>query len=240
MTQARAYSYKDIEMLLAATEVGNALKANIEELSIARSNWNAEYADGILMKTNNIIEKYLGLDKKQALKLATADVKEITEIALKELTFFKRQVEVDFEKPMASTMLNSLGIPSSLTSIKNGDQEVLIQVLYAFKKGMDTKKKKQITEKGMNPILIENLIKYAEQLKDAEVKQEMLKSSSKEISGEAVHAFNEIYSEVIGICKIASVYYQDNPLKKEIFTFSKIVGKMSLTKKKEDQPVEEN
>ena len=43
--------------------------------------------------------------------------------------------------------------------------------------------------------------------------------------------FNEIYNEIIGICKIASNFYQYDELKKDQFTFSKVVANMNATRK---------
>lgn len=96
---------------------------------------------------------------------------------------------------------------------------------------MNQKLKDSIVEKGTNPALIERIISYANLLKSANITQETLKETTKEVSDEAITVFNDIYTEIIGICKIASGYYQYESLKKEQFTFSKVVGNMSATKK---------
>ncbi|MDP3916067.1 MAG: hypothetical protein Q8R96_20245 [Bacteroidota bacterium] len=54
---------------------------------------------------------------------------------------------------------------------------------------------------------------------------------------EAVDTFNGIYTEVIGIGKIASKFYQNDRLKKDQFTFTKVVKKMGIAPKKEEDPV---
>ena len=46
-----------------------------------------------------------------------------------------------------------------------------------------------------------------------------------------VDVFNVIYDEVIGICKKASVYYQYDIIKKEQFTFSKIISNLGAARK---------
>ena len=51
------------------------------------------------------------------------------------------------------------------------------------------------------------------------------------LSDEALQEFNNIYVQVIGICKIASSYYQFDTLKKDQFTFTKVVNNMNATKK---------
>ena len=44
------------------------------------------------------------------------------------------------------------------------------------------------------------------------------------------------YTEVSGIAKIASKLNKDDPVKKDQFTFSKVVKKMGTTSKKEEEP----
>jgi hypothetical protein len=41
---------------------------------------------------------------------------------------------------------------------------------------------------------------------------------------------NSIYDEVVEICKIASRFYQQDPLRKKQFTFSKLISNMSAAK----------
>lgn len=83
----------------------------------------------------------------------------------------------------------------------------------------------------MNPSLIENIAGFADAVKEANVTQESLKGKTRKITHEAAEVFIGIYSEIIGICKIASKYYQNDPVKKEQFTFSKIVANLNATKK---------
>ena len=97
--------------------------------------------------------------------------------------------------------------------------------------------KSEITGKGANPALIETLVGYASQLQEANLNQEGLKSTTKEVSKEGIDAFNAIYDEVIGISKIAAKYYEADKLKKEQFTFSKVVRRMGVAAKKAEEPV---
>ncbi len=237
MSKTRKYSYKDVDILLASKIIAQNLSSNLEDLSMARSNWTTEYVNTLTNKIDNAIDNYLGLDKKKELREASSRLAEIQAPALRDLSFLKTQIDVDFGSE-AKEMLKSLGYEANLRNIQKGDQEALIQMLYAFKKGMTDTLKNQITEKGTNPALIDRIVAYADQLKDANVTQETLKETSKTVSEEAVNIFNEIYDEVIGICKIASNFYQFEPLKKELFTFSKIINNMSAASKASQQPEE--
>lgn len=156
---------------------------------------------------------------------------------MRDLSFIKTQVDVDFGKE-AKEILKNLGFDRHLRDVQKGDQEALIQLLYSFNKGLTDELKTQITEKGTNPALIDRIIAYADQLKEANVSQESLKETTKVISEEAVLVFNSIYEEIVGICKIASSFYQYEPLKKEQFTFSKVIANMNAARKISETPNE--
>jgi len=230
MATSRKFKVKDVEMLLASKTIAGTLGENLGDLSIARSNWNETYVSGLSTKIDKAIDDYLGLDKKKELRDATSSLAAIQAPALRDLSFMKTQIEVDFEKK-AKDIIKKLGYDKNLRNVQKGDQEALIQLLYAFKKGMNDNLKNQIVEKGTNPELVDRIIGYANQLKQANVTQETLKETTKEVSNEAVAIFNEIYDEIIGICKIASNFYQYDSLKKEQFTFSKVVSNMNATRK---------
>lgn len=172
----------------------------------------------------------MGLDKKKELRDATSKLSALPAPALRDLSFLKTQIEFDFPKE-AKEIEKKLGYNKNLRDVQKGDQEALIQLLYTFKKGMNDNLKNQIVEKGTNVALIDRIIGYADQLKEANVTQESLKETTKKVSDEAVIIFNEIYNEIIGICKIASNFYQYDTLKKEQFTFSKVVSNMNATRK---------
>ena len=229
----RNYSYKDVVMLMAAKTILQSIQAYLSELSTVRTNWTNAYVTELILKIDNAVENFLGLDKKQALREATDLLNQIKVPALRDLGFVKTQIEVDFGKT-AGEILKTLGLTKNLHNIS---QEELIEVLFSFKKGMTNKLKDSITSKGTNPLLIEVIIGYATHLQQANLNQESMKTSTKDVSQEAVDTFNAIYDEVIGIGKIASKYYKDDSLKKEQFTFSKVVKKMGVANKKEEKAV---
>lgn len=65
MKNARIYNVKDVELLLASKTIAETLRANLDELSIARSNWTTNFATSLSTKIDLAIDNYLGLDKKK-------------------------------------------------------------------------------------------------------------------------------------------------------------------------------
>jgi hypothetical protein len=221
-------------MLLAAKKILQSMLDNLDTLGTVRTNWTEAYVNGLILKIEGAIETYIGLDKKQPLRDATAVLNAIVAPAMFDLALIKTQIEVDFA-PKAKEITKTLGINKTMGKT---DQEDLIETLYAFKKGMTPKLKADMAAKGTNPELIDRIVGYASQLQEANLVQEGQKETTKEVSQEGVVAFNAIYSEVIGICKIASKVYKDNKLKKGLFTFNQVVKKMGTAQEKQQEAVE--
>lgn len=218
----RIYTYKDVVMLMAAKTLLQTMRAHLDELGQVRTNWTEAYITELILKIDTAIENFLGLDKKQPLREATDLLNQLMNPALRDLSLIKTQVEVDFKKN-ATEILKTLGLNKKLALL---GQEELIETLFSFKKGMTPKLKTEMTAKGTNPVLIDKILGYTTRLEQANISQETLKSSTQDVSEELVVTFNSIYTEVIGIGKIASKYYINDPLKKDKFTFSKIVRNM--------------
>jgi len=232
MKPTRKYNFKDVDMLLASKTIVQSLTDNLADLSAVRSTWTEDYVNNLGAKIDDTIENFLGLDKKKELREATIQLNAIQTPARRDLSFFKTQLDVDFngDTVKKEKVLKELGFNKNLRAVQNGNQEALIQLLYTFKKSMSDKLKTEIVKKGTNAALIERIIAYSDQLIAAEVSQETLKETSKQVSGEAVNTLNGIYDELVGICKIASRFYQQDPLRKKQFTFTKLISNMNATK----------
>ncbi|MGD9992319.1 MAG: hypothetical protein AB7S69_03375 [Salinivirgaceae bacterium] len=243
MTKNRSYSYKDIDMLMVSKTIAESFKANIAELSVTRTDWTETYATGLISRIDNAIESHLGIDAFKDLRSATTNLKAVQISAQNDLSYFKTQIDDDFKKDPAKRdeILNTLGLTKHLKAVQKDNQESLIQLLYQFKANMTEDLRLQITEKGMNQALIDRIIGYTNTFIQANVTQEALKGSTREISKEVADLFSSIYDEMIGICKKASNYYKHDPVKKAQFTFSKVLANMGLSSKTKETepPVEE-
>ena len=232
MAQNRNYSYKDVDMLLTSKTIAGNFNSNISELSAVRNDWTVEYATNLVLRIDQTIETHLGIDAKKDLRTATSGLSSIQVSAKRDLSFFKTQIDDDFkaEPTTRDEILNTLGFTKHLKGVQKGNQESLVQILYAFKNNMTDSIRNQITAKGLSDALIGNIVGYAIAFMDANSSQESLKLSTKEITKEVVDVFNGIYDEIIGICKKVSNYYQYDAVKKEQFTFSKVIGNLGSSR----------
>lgn len=233
MVTQRTYSYKDVDMLLACQTVAENFKAHQSEIVALRSAWADPFIADYQTRLNNAIQTYLGLDPRKDLKVATQTVVQLQEGAIKELSFLKVQLEADFtaDKARLQTLLNALGFQSYWKAVQRKDQQSLIQLLYQYRNGLTDGIKKELLAKGIQKELVNRISGYADSLRNANVSQETLKGSSKEITEAGTVAFNVLYEQAIAICKICARLFADNPQVKDKFVFSGLVKKMGATKR---------
>ena len=233
MAKNRNYNCKDVDMLMASKTIAETFKTNISELATTRTDWTEQYATDLILRIDNAIHTHLGIDVKKDLRSATTALVSLQFPAKRDISYFKTQIDDDFKKnaPRRDEILKSLGFTKYLRGVQSGNQESLIQFLYTFKTNITPALRDEITAKGLNPMLIDNITAYADTFAQANVAQESQKGSTKEISQEVANIFNAIYDEIIGICKKASNYYRYEPVKKEQFTFAKALSNLGTPAK---------
>jgi hypothetical protein len=224
ITIARKYKAKDVEMLTAtATIIENAI-ANKTFLQSKRTTWADPYFEDIKTHIQNTTDTYLGKDAAQLMRQATQVVLSIQAQALNDLAEFKVQIEQDFKNtPIQKTeILTQLGFTTYHKLAQKGDQEGLVNLLFQFKTNLNATLNAEIVAKGTSQNTIDNIIGYATTLKNANITQETYKGTRKEITDEAIKAFNQIYDVVISIAKISSNFYKTEKTKQQLFSFAKV------------------
>jgi len=229
----RAYKIKDVDMLVtSATIIESAIK-NKTFLISKRTTWTDPFFPNLKLKIDTAVQTHLGVDSAKNLRQATIIVLSIEKNALIDLAEFKVQVMEDFksDKIRRDEILNQLGFKSYHTPAQRGDQEAMINLLFQFKTNMTTALKTEITAKGTTAALINNIVAYANTLKNADITQENFKETRKELTEAATNEFNDIYNAVISICKISSKFFKDKPALKDQFNFSKVSKTLNNTGK---------
>ncbi|MCG8409834.1 MAG: hypothetical protein MI739_00945 [Bacteroidales bacterium] len=229
----RIYNCKDEDLLIVLLTIAKSFQNNIAKLQVFRPSWTAETATALVTSIQDAISEVLGLNKKSSLRKATQTLLEIIEPLYRKLSFLKIQVEVDIPAK-ADQILDDLGYRNFVRASK-GDQEAIINLSAKFIKNMTDDLKKQITDAGTNPLLIDEIIALAKQVAEAEALQEELKGSSQQLSEDAVEKLNLLYTDIIGICKIVNRFYYDDEAIKTQFTFTKVLDRLNHTKKKEEE-----
>ncbi len=235
----RKYKVKDVDMLVTAFTILESAIKNKDQLQAKRSNWRDPFFDDLKTKIDFAVQIYLGVDNAKQLRQSTLAISDLKKEALKYLAELKVQLEEDFksQKARLDEILKQLGFPGNLYRAQQGDQEALIELLYQFKLNI-AELQADIIAKGTAKELIDNIILYADKMKAANVSQELSKGNRKTITAEAVKEFNEIYSSIISIARIAARFFADAGPLKDQFIFSKVAGSLNAQKQKPKDPGE--
>ena len=236
MKTLRIYKGKDVEMLVTIDTIIDAAIANLDFLVSKRSTWKDPYLPDLKRAIDQAVQEHLGQDNAKALRNATLEVLAIQTPALKDLAEVKVQIESDFNKnpTLKKEILNTLGFTPFYSKTKTKDQEALISLLYQFKTNLTPDLKGQIVTKGTAEEQLDKIASYADDLKNKNVLQESKKGTKKEITEEAIIAFNAVYNEAIAVAKISAKFFKDRPTIQEQFSYTKVKNNLNNTKPKPD------
>ena len=230
----RIYNNKDVDMIITIDTIMDSAIANKTFLQSKRSNWADPFFQKIKEQIDTVVQQYLGQDSAKALRQATQVVKDIQAKALTELGEVKVQIDQDFKLiPTRRTeILKQLGFTDYYASARKKDQEGLIDLLYQFKNNLTPELKTEIADRGTAPASLETIVEFADLLKNANVTQEGNKGIKKEITEEGVQALNDIYNKVISIAVISAKFFQKEPTKKALFSYTKVSEALNNSKPK--------
>ncbi len=225
----RDYTSKDEDMLTVCSVIIEQAIIHKTFLISKRSSWADPFFENIKTTINNAFSNYLGLDSSKGRRLATQALYAIQNSALKSISEFKVQIDVDFSsnKERLKEIHTQLGFSSYLKKAQKKDQEALVSLLFTFKTNMTSSLLAEITSAGTDAAIIYTISDFAQTLKDANVTQETFKGTVKELTQEGVIALNAIYNQVISVAKIAYKFYNDNHAVRDEFSFSKNLRKLN-------------
>ena len=228
----RNYKIKDVDLLVTASTIIESALQHKKFLQEKRSSWADPVFSQLKTRIDNATQTHLGVDSAKDLRQATQVLKGIQKAAMQALSQCKIEIEEDFKKnkPRRNELLTELGIKPYYSKAQDGDQEALINLLYQFKTNMTAGVKAEIVAQGTNPETVDEIVGYADALRDANVSQESFKGQRKIITQAGVDEFNEIYAEVVSITRIASRLFKEKPAVKDQFSFTKVARTLGANK----------
>lgn len=237
-TVQRIYRGKDVDMLIAIATIVESADAKKTFLQTKRSNWADPFFQDLSTEIDRTINKYLGVDSAKALRQSTQVVLGIQANAINDLAELKVQLIEDFkdDKPLQNEILTQLGFNAYHKAAQKGDQEALIDLLFQFKTNLTDSLTETIVAKGTPATILDTITGYADVLKNANVTQEGNKGTRTEITAEGITKFNEIYSKVISVAKMASKFYKGDSAIQQQFSYTKVAKTVNASRKAALQP----
>ncbi len=211
------------EVMLIKTKVAiyNAIE-DVADFTPVQPSITKESLTAFEKEIDSALANFVGIDKKEGLRNATTIVDELTENAFKQLRLIKTLIEVNF-KEEAKEMFNHYGFTSFYTDVAKRKHEPAISLLATVARDAE-KLKEKFASKSLPTTTIDEVVKLAIELPQAETKQEQQKAASKPITEEQRKTLNDIYVRIMDICKLGRVIFADDEVKKSRYIFKKLGG----------------
>jgi hypothetical protein len=224
----RNYPGSDVAMLTAAAVITDNALADINFLSGKRSNWDAPYFSNLKLKIDSGLAA-IGIDKAGGLRSATHSMLATQQRALDSLFEMKIQISEDFksDKTRKADILAVLGFTAFYAAAARRSQTAIIKLLNQFKENLTDDLRAEIEAKGITKESLDGLVAFAEEMKAANLAQEVHKGNRVNLTGNDITLLNEIYAEVISIAKISYGFYKGNSSKQSQYSFRKILSRLS-------------
>ena len=226
-TVLRAYSCSNFDMLTVSSIILSHAVANQDFLITRRARWADPYFANVQTRINGGFDTVLVSNPKLNLRKKSSELKKVQHAALKGLGDLHIQIKEDNKEDpeKQKELMDALGFAAFFKKARAKSQGALISQLFTIKLAM-LDKREQLIADGISPLLLDEICAYAETMNTVNIEQESLKGSTKEITAETTEEFNAIYSEVMSIAKIARRFFLDDPLKRELFNFTKTLKKL--------------
>jgi hypothetical protein len=231
MSENHAYPGKTVNAVIALKVVSINFTDQITELSTVQTTWTPAYATDLGKRVDTVSETYLGVRTRDELFRATTVLNQLITPAKDDLETVKLNIKINFvsDKNKQLELQSKLGFNTGVTIGKMTHSE-LVALLLTFKRELTPALLAELTAKGLHADVPNRIIAAAPLINDANSTQEKLKISTKEANDTIIREINKLYTEIIGICKLAADHYKRDAVKKEMFTFSKILHNLGETK----------
>lgn len=213
-----------VETILACKRIAKAFKENIYELSSIRKDWDHKYATLLQQWIDETFEKDFegNIENIDYGKFETWH--EIMIAGLQNLKLLKACVKVDFQddKEFQKEFFQTLGYNDYYSQAKNGDHLSLYRFLTTFAKNLTDEMRQKVLSKNMKDSVFVKILDYAQQIQAFKHCFEMLESDAILNVYEQKEVL-KIYNTIKDICTIASAYYDFDLVKRNSFSFYKVL-----------------
>lgn len=221
----RLFPGTTVNFVLASKVIGSSLADNIDELAQVNTSWTPDAVAQLNTRIDNVASEYLGVNTRNELFNSTSQLNGSLSSLIDKLVTFKKNIEVDFKRsPEYNTIMAELGLNN--INIHNLTQTEIIALVTNLKRKLTPELIAKLTSKGMPAALPTGIVSKAEEILNLNNQQEKLKGKTKEVTGTMLTEMNALYEDIMKICKLASDYYKKDPVKKSMFTFTKVMKNM--------------
>lgn len=217
----RKYKAKDVDMAIAIATIVENAKLNQAFLQTKRSTFTMEFFNQLQLEIDAVVQQFLGADNAKQLRDSSTLLYASQKASLVLASEMKLQIELDFPDNKVE-MLNNLGFSQFWKMAKDGDQESLINLLHQIKANLTPAIKAQMVANGSIEADINALIAKADETFSLDYSQETFKAQRPVKTEAEILRYNELYTKVMTVAKLATRFFKGDAVRKNLFSFSKI------------------
>lgn len=238
MSVLKVFKYLDGVMCGSTLVVLEAVTDHLDELSFMQSDLTTESVTEFKKEVNFFMDNELGVNPHQLLKDSTFNVNSYAFKAYKWMKIIRQQIDTHFDDEQQDKIFDQLGFTAHWEGASGGQQVKMVNLLETYNLHLP-KFLKLMISKGIGEKMLIEAGSYCDKIKSSNTKQEYLKRTTPEMNDAKREKLNDIYKRIIGICKIAQLFYKDEPAIRDKFVFSKIAEAMTHRYHKLVEEVEE-
>jgi len=209
-------------MLVGIATITESALAHAAELQDADASFSEAYFRDLRTRIDAAAHTVLGADNAAALRAATLDLHDAADQAARELGLTKTWIESKYAGSPArrDELLNNLGFKRLYTAAVNKkQQEELGQLLERVSQGIDAGLAAEFASAGLPETRVRTIRSLAATFNLKNVHQETQKGRRTERTAEDLATLNALYSEVIGVSKLARHLFRDRPVIQAAFVY---------------------
>lgn len=173
--------------------------------------------------------QFIGGDKGGPQREATIVVNKMSASAKLIIAKMKAHIKIIYKTDATerTNLLKSLGFTKHLKGAQRSDQEAIISLLLMFKDNLTPAREAAFLAGGVPANQIAEIRGYATTLMAADIDQEILKGTSKELKENEIIILNSIHKDLMDIALIGKTAFRDRPSVYSQFVYTQVLSRIN-------------
>lgn len=210
--------------ILASQKIAQSFNENIFELAHLRTDWTPEYAQQLKERIKSARAAFLPGDIPCRNSAKQQLIHDLMTSSLINVSVLRELIKVEFrdDRAFQKEIFEILGFNEYYSEAKNGDYRSLFMLTQALHHNMTPAIRERLISKTIPISLIDRVNGYHQQM-NAYIACFDLINGSTTLDDEGKQVIGSIFSEVKDICRVVSTYYMLNPVKRDQFSFFRVM-----------------
>ncbi len=212
----------------ACQKIVQSFNENIFELTHIRTDWTPDYARDLKSRIETANATYLAPETYCIHADEQSHVHNLMISSLKDITLFRALMKVEFKNDVKFQKLvfEELGFNDLFSDAKGGDYNSLYMLAERFAANLTPAIREKLISKTIPISMVDKIAGYYSEMENFKTCFDLI-NESKHLNEEGKQVISEIFSEIKDICRIASAYYLFDPVKRDMFSFFRVMHNLS-------------